>query len=70
MMQAATVIFILYALSGQATLTPIAQYESKDACQVVENVMNAAVANAPESAKFKCIASDTMLEMLKKNGIE
>ena len=69
-MAAATAFFILYALTGSATLTPIAQYQSKEACQVVENVMNAAVTTGTEPAKFKCIDSDTLMEMLKKNGVE
>ncbi|MBL8598771.1 MAG: hypothetical protein J0I48_04435 [Devosia sp.] len=70
-MSTTAIFFILYALTGEATLTPIGQYDSKEACAVVENVMNAAVgSNAIENAKFKCFDAQTMLEMFSKNGIE
>jgi hypothetical protein len=70
-MQAATVFFILYALTGEATLTPIAQYKSQESCVVVENVMNAAVGEASlDNAKFKCLDAQSLVEMFGKNGID
>lgn len=65
------VFFILYALTGDATLTPIAQYQSEESCVMVENVMNAAVGSAAlDNAKFKCLDAQTLLEMFGKNGID
>ncbi len=70
-MQAATIVFILYALTGQATLTPIAQYESKESCEAVETAMNAAVGSASlDNARFKCLDAQTLVEMLGKNGVD
>ena len=70
-MEAATVFFILYALTGEATLTPIAQYQSQESCVVVEGAMNAIVGSAAlDSAKFKCLDAQSLVEMFGKNGIE
>ena len=70
-MQAGTVFFILYLLTGEASMTPVAQYQSKESCTVVETVMNAAVGEASvENAKFKCIDAQTLMEMMGKNGID
>jgi hypothetical protein len=70
-MQAGTVFFILYLLTGEASMTPVAQYQSKESCIVVETVMNAAVGEASvENAKFKCIDAQTLMEMMGKNGID
>ncbi|MEO7223449.1 MAG: hypothetical protein ABIY37_13340 [Devosia sp.] len=70
-MQAATVFFILYALTGEATLTPIAQYDSKESCQVVEGAMNAVIGSASlGNAKFTCLDGQTLIEMLDKNGVD
>lgn len=63
--------FILYLLTGEASLTPVGQYESKETCAVVETVMNAALGDrSVEDAKFKCLDAQTLLDMLQKNGIE
>jgi hypothetical protein len=70
-MQAAAVFFILYALTGEATLTPIAQYDNEESCVVVENALNAVVGSAAlDNARFKCFDAETLVEMFGKNGIE
>lgn len=63
--------FILFLLTGEATLTPVGQYESKEACAVIETVMNAALGErSVEGAKFKCLDAQSLLDMLQKNGVE
>jgi hypothetical protein len=70
-MEAAPIFFILYALTGEATLTPIAQYESEESCVVVESAMNAVVGSAAlDNAKFKCFDAQSLVEMFSKNGVE
>lgn len=70
-MQAATVFFILYLLTGEATLTPVAQYQSKESCEAIEASLNATVGDASlDNAKFKCIDAQTLVEMLGKNGVD
>lgn len=70
-MSANVVIFILYLLTGEATMTPVGQYDSAQSCQVVEAVMNAAIGESSvDNAKFKCFDGKTIMEMMAQNGIE
>lgn len=70
-MSTATVFFILYALTGEASLTPIGQYQSEEACVVAESAMNAILGGASvDNAKFKCISGESIIEMMKQNGVD
>lgn len=62
---------ILYLLSGEGSLTPLAQFADKDSCTKTIAILEATLSgSAVQEMKFACVAPDTIMEMLDKNGVK
>lgn len=66
---AATVAFLLYAVSGTqiADLTALAAYQTHDTCQAALTQVQQAFQAGTNGVHLVCISTDSLEELAKKN---
>ena len=71
-MAAATIIFILYVVSGGANLpdfTALAAFQSKEACQAAAEQVSKALSSGQDQKTPVCLSSDSLNELASKNQV-